>query len=112
MISSITNVSGAACTIYLGAVPGWSPTFTVTNVAGEVVWDRCWVNDQPGACATVLLSHRLGPGQHFRQQATWDERSGPDGQPPRQVPQGEYTFSTEFRYVTGIVKTTFDILVG
>jgi hypothetical protein len=112
MTSSIRNVSRSSCTIFLGAVPGWSPTFTVTNTGGTVVWDRCWVNDQPGACATVLLSHILRPHQTYREQATWDQRSGADGQPPRQVPQGRYSFSTHYRYVTGTASVSFDILVG
>src|SRR5579872_2971387 len=47
MTSSVRNVSPSSCTIFLGAVPGWSPTFTVTNKKGTVVWDRCWYNDQP-----------------------------------------------------------------
>jgi hypothetical protein len=105
-------VSRSSCTIFLGAVMGWSPTFTVTNSGGTVVWDRCWVNDQPGACATVLLSHTLRPHQSYREKATWDQRSGADGQSPHQVPQGQYTFSTQYRYVTGTVSATFDILLG
>jgi hypothetical protein len=112
MTSSIRNVSRSSCTIFLGAVPGWSPTLTVTNTGGTVVWDRCWVNDQPGACATVLVSHILRPHQTYREQATWDQRSGADGQLPRQVPQGRYTFSTHYRYVTGTASVFFDILVG
>jgi hypothetical protein len=112
MTSSIRNVSHSSCTIYLGVVPGWSPTFTVTNTGGMVVWDRCWVNDQPGACATLLRSHTLHPGQRYQQEATWDQRSGADGQSPRQVPQGLYTFSTHFRYMTGTASATFDIVIG
>jgi len=112
MTSSIRNVSRSSCTIFLGAVPGWSPTFTVTNTSGAVVWDRCWVNDQPGACATVLLSHTLRSHQRYQQTATWDQRSGADGQPPHQVPQGQYTFLTHYRYVTGTVSVSFDILIG
>ncbi len=112
MTSSITNVSSSSCTIFLGAVRGWSPTFTVTNSKGVVVWDRCWVRDQPGACATVLFSHTLRPGHRYQQKATWDQRSGPDGQPPVQVPQGQYTFATYYQYIGGPASVTFDILVG
>jgi hypothetical protein len=112
MTSSIKNVSHRSCTIFLGAVPGWSPTFTVTNHGGTVVWDRCWVNDQPGACATVLLSHTLRPGHRYQQEASWDQRSGADGQTPRQVPQGQYTFSTYYQYIGGPASVTFDIIVG
>jgi hypothetical protein len=112
MTSSIKNVSRSSCTIFLGAVPGWSPTFTVTNRKGTVVWDGCWVNDQPGACATVLRSHTLRPHQTYKEMATWDQRSGPDGQTPRQVPQGQYTFSTHYRYITGTASATFVVIVG
>jgi hypothetical protein len=112
MTSSIKNVSHSSCTIFLGAVAGWSPTFTVTDNGGTVVWDRCWVNDQPGACATVLRSYTLRAGRHYQQQATWDQLSGADGQPPHQVPQGQYTFTTHYRYLTGTATATFDIIVG
>jgi hypothetical protein len=112
MTSSIKNVSRSSCTIFLGAVPGWSPTFTITEKKGTVVWDRCWVNDQPGACATVLRSHTLRSHQSYKETATWDQRSGADGQTPRQVPQGQYTFSTHYRYVTGTASVKFDIIVG
>jgi len=112
MTSSIKNVSDASCTIYLGVVAGWSPTFTVTNTGGTVVWDRCWVHDQPGACATVLASYTLRPGQRYRQKATWNQRSGADGQHPHQVPQGQYTFSTYYQYIGGPASATFDIIVG
>ncbi len=111
MTSSIKNVSDTTCTIYLGADPGFSPSFAVTNNHGTLVWDRCWLNDEPGACATVLRAHSLRPGRRFQQRATWDQRSGPDGGPVVQVPPGEYTFTTHYQYI-GTASTTFDILVG
>jgi hypothetical protein len=112
MMSSIKNVSHSSCTILLGAGTGSSPSFTVTNTGGTVVWDGCWVNDQPGACSTVLQSHTLRPGHRYQQTATWDQRSGADGQTPHQVPQGQYMFSTYYEDIGGPASATFDILVG
>ncbi len=111
MTSSITNVSSASCTIYLGYDPGFSPSFTVTNSGGTVVWDRCWLNDEPGACSTTLKGYTLRPGKRFHQKATWDQKSGPDGGPVVQVPQGQYTFTTVYQYI-GTASTTFDIVVA
>src|ERR1039458_7372568 len=111
MTSSIKNVSHSSCTIFLGAGPGSSPSFTVTNTGRTVVWDRCWVNDQPGACATVLMSHTLRPGHRYQQTATWDQRSGADGQTPHQVPQGQCMLSTYYQDIGGPASATFDILV-
>ncbi len=111
MTSSITNISDATCTIYLGYDPGFSPSFTVTNANGSVVWDRCWLNDEPGACFMLLKAHELRPGHHYQQKVSWDQRSGPDGGPVVQVPQGQYTFTTHYQYI-GTASTTFDILVG
>jgi len=111
MTSSITNVSNATCTIYLGYDPGFSPSFTVTKTNGTVVWDRCWLNDEPAACFTALRAHALRPGRRYEQKATWDQRSGPDGGPVVQVPQGQYTFTTSYQYI-GSASTTFLIFVG
>lgn len=111
MTSSIKNVSGSSCTVYLGLDPGFSPSFTVSNSAGTVVWDRCWTGDEPGACFEILEPKVLRPGHRFHQAATWDQGSGPDGGPVVQVPQGEYTFTTHYQYI-GTARTTFDVLVG
>jgi hypothetical protein len=112
MTSSITNVSDAACTIYLGLDPGYSPVFNVTDAKGKTVWNRCWTNDEPGACFEIVKAHTLAPGKTFKQHATWDQRSGPDGGPVVQVPQGQYTFTTAYFGLSGMASTTFDILVG
>jgi hypothetical protein len=109
MTSSITNVSHSSCTIFLGAVAGWSPSFTVTNKKGTIVWDRCWVDDQPGACATVLRSYTLRSGQRYRQRATWDQRSGADGHTPVQVHAGRYSFATHYQYMPGTAVTQFSL---
>ncbi|MBV8463343.1 MAG: hypothetical protein JO368_08620 [Acidimicrobiales bacterium] len=111
MTASITNVSRAACTFYLGYDPGYSPVFNVTNVQGTTVWDRCWRHDEPAACFDLLKARTLDPGETYSQTATWDQRSGPDGGPVRQVPQGQYTYTTDFAHIGGD-STTFDIIVG
>jgi hypothetical protein len=96
MTSSVKNMSLAACGIYLGVDPGYSPAFNVTNAKGEIVWNGCWVNDEPGACFDIVVVHVLSPGKTYSQQASWNQRSGPDGGPVKQVPPGKYTFTTAY----------------
>ncbi len=112
MTSAVTNESAASCVIYLGLDPGFSPVFNVTNAKGKTVWDRCWRNDEPAACFEIVKAHTLRAGKTYRQQATWDQRSGPDGGPVRQVPQGVYTFTTAFAGLPQAPSADFDIIVG
>lgn len=112
MTSSIKNVSSGPCSIYLGLDPGYSPVFNVTNAQGKTVWDRCWLNDEPGACFEIVKSHNLQPGHTYKQTASWDQRSGPDGGPVVQVPQGVYTFTTAYLGQEQIASVDFDIIVG
>jgi hypothetical protein len=76
------------------------------------VWDGCWVNDQPGACSTAVMSHTLRPGHGYQKTETWDQRSGAPGQTPRQVPQGQYMFATGYANIGRPASATFDILIG
>jgi hypothetical protein len=100
--SSATNVSATACSLWLGLDPGFSPSFTVTNAANKEVWDRCWDNDQPGACFEILYQKRLDPGRTYHTVAQWDQGSSTTpSQPPQRVPPGTYTFSTYYQYIGG-----------
>lgn len=112
MTSSIRNDSTSACSIYLSPGPGLSPYFDVTNSKGVTVWDSCYSHDEPGACATVLVAHRLAAGARYSVRARWDERSGPDGSSPVQVPPGRYRFSTEYDAVGTPASVTFSIVAG
>jgi hypothetical protein len=112
MKSAITNTSDAPCLVAIGAQPGSSPAFLVQNSAGKQVWSRCWIDDEPAACSQVFRAHRLRPGQTYKQKATWDQRSGPDGGPVVQVPQGQYTYTTFYAFLPYEPSVTFDIIVG
>jgi len=108
MKSSITNVSGTPCSVWLGLDPGFSPVFIVINAMKKEVWDRCWVDDHPGACFEILYQHRLGPGRSYHTIAVWDQGSTTGSQPPRRVQPGTYTFLTYFAYISG-AKVRFHI---
>jgi len=106
--SSITNVSQTPCSVWLGLDPGFSPIFVVANAKGKEVWDRCWVDDQPGACFEILYQHRLNPGRSYHTVAQWDQGSGTASRPPRRVRPGTYTYFTYFGYIAG-AQVTFTI---
>ena len=112
MKSSITNISGSACSIALGFQPGSSPAFLVENSSGTQVWSRCWIHDEPGACSQVFHAQTLRSGRTYEQKATWDQKSGPDGGPVVQVPQGQYTYTTFYAFLPFEPSVTFDIIVG
>jgi hypothetical protein len=99
LISSISNASKKRCSVWLGKDPGFSPSFTVVSSKGRVVWNRCWTDDQPGACFEILHARTLDPGATYSQKASWDQRSAPDGDTPVPVPRGTYDFSTDFQYI-------------
>jgi len=109
MTSSITNTSHTPCSVWLGLDPGFSPSFTVTNSKGDVVWDRCWIHDTPGACFMILVAHRLAPGASYSKTVTWDQRSAPDGQRPVPVPHGTYQFTTHYQYIAGNPSVAFKL---
>ncbi len=112
MKSSITNISDSACSIALGAQAGSSPAFLVDNSSGNQVWNRCWIDDEPAACSQVFRAHALPSGHTYEQKATWDQKSGPDGGPVVQVPQGRYTYTTFYAFLPFEPSVTFDIIVG
>jgi hypothetical protein len=109
MTSSATNVSDAACSLYLGLDPGFSPAFIVVNAGKTEVWDRCWSDDRPGACFEILYQHVLQPGRTYHTKATWDQGSSTGTQPPERVPPGTYTFLTYFGYIDHLARAHFQI---
>jgi hypothetical protein len=94
-ISSIRNTSGKICSVAIGPT---SPSLTVTNPKGVVVWNNCYANDQPGACALYLVARTLKPGATYAKTFAWDQRSG---QPPARVPTGTYQLTTQFSSIAG-----------
>jgi hypothetical protein len=112
MESSIINVSKRPCSVWLGLDPGFSPSFVVVNAKGNEVWDRCWVDDEPGACFDILVAHRLDPGHSYRARARWDQRSATGSAQPRRVHPGTYTFDTHYQYIAGTATVRFTLRCG
>ncbi len=108
MTSTITNVSATPCSAWLGLDPGFSPSFIVVNSHKNEVWDRCWVDDHPGACFEILYQHRLNPGRSYHTVAVWDQGSAMGTQPPQRVHPGTYTCLTYYQYISG-AKVSFHI---
>jgi len=104
LTSSITNTSKSTCTILLG---GSSPSLIVTSSKGVEVWDRCWFNDEPGACSMILVAHRLDPGQTYTERARWDQRSGTPSKRPVRVSPGTYHLSTHYEGIAGTASVRF-----
>jgi hypothetical protein len=105
MTTTATNVSGSPCSAVVGRDRGYSPSFLVTSSKGETVWDRCWVDDQPGACFDILVTYPLSRGQSFIETARWDQLSGGPSTVPRQVPPGRYDETSD--YFQGSASTNF-----
>jgi hypothetical protein len=109
LTSTITNVSKTACSVWLGLDPGFSPAFLVANTKRTEVWDRCWVDDHPGACFEILYQHRLDPGHSYHADAVWDQGTATGTQPPQRVRPGPYIFVTFFQNIAHTAKVRFTI---
>jgi hypothetical protein len=103
MTSSVRNVSRKSCSVGVGPT---SPSFTVTNAQGVTVWNNCFVNDRPGACALYLVAHTLKPGATFATTVRWDQRAG---QPPTRAPTGAYRLTAQVSDVAGHRTTSFEL---
>ena len=73
MTASVRNVSRTRCTIAIGAL---SPSFTVTDAKGRVIWNNCYAHDQPAPCPQYLIKRTLRPGGAFTRSARWDQGVG------------------------------------
>jgi hypothetical protein len=108
--SSITNISGQPCAVLVGADPGFSPSFVVTDAHGQNVWDGCRSNDEPGACFHILTARRLAPGDHFSQATVWDQGTSHGRHEGRHlVPPGTYSLSTHYQYIPAQATTSFTV---
>ena len=103
MTSSVRNASAKTCNVEIGPT---SPSLTVTNSKGDVVWNNCYVNDRPGVCSLSLGSHSLKPGVTWARTFEWDQRSSP---PPARVPTGTYRLTARFSGVSGNHKKKFQL---
>ncbi len=103
MTSSVRNASSETCNVAVGPT---SPSLTITNAKGDVVWNNCYANDRPGVCALYLVVHTLKPGVTYTRTFEWDQRSG---SPPARVPTGFYRLTARFSGVSGNHKTGFQL---
>ncbi len=99
----IRNTSEEVCSVAVGPT---SPSITVTNSKGNVVWSNCYVDDQPGACALSLVAQTLNPGTSYARTVAWDQHSG---QTPARVPTGRYQLTSQFSGVAGNHATGFQL---
>jgi hypothetical protein len=108
--STITNISDQPCVVLVGANPGFSPSFMVTDDRGQNVWDGCRYNDEPGACFHILNAHRLAPGDQFSQSVVWDQGTSNGRHEGRHlVPPGTYSLATHYQYIPAQATTTFTV---
>jgi hypothetical protein len=103
MKSSVRNMSSRICNVAVGPT---SPSITVTNSNGIVVWNNCYANDKYGACALYLVAHTLNPEASYVKTVAWDQRSG---QPPARVPMDTYHLTTQFSAIAGTHATEFQL---
>ena len=74
MTVSIRNLSAKTCDVAIGPT---SPSVSIINAQGAVVWNNCYAGDQPGACAMFLMQHILKPKGLYSFSKSWNQRSGP-----------------------------------
>ena len=84
------NRSHIACAYDTGT---FSPTFSLVNPTGTVVWATCWYNGGPAPCAYVVVRRTLAPGATYVARLAWDQRTG---HPDHAVPAGRYRFTLSF----------------
>jgi hypothetical protein len=101
--ASIRNTSEEVCSVAVGPT---SPSLTVTNSKGNVVWNNCYVGDHPGACALYLVAQTLNPGSSYAKTVAWDQQSRLT---PARVPTGRYQLTSRFSGVAGNYATGFQL---
>jgi hypothetical protein len=73
MTVSIRNLSPKTCSVAIGPT---SPSVSIINAQGAVVWNNCYAGDQPGACAMFLMLHTLKPKGLYSFSKSWNQRGG------------------------------------
>lgn len=90
MATSITNDAPRSCTIAVGPT---SPSMTITNAKGVVVWNNCGAGSGLGACPLYMMVRTLNSGGAYREAFRWDQRTG---SPASQAPPGPYRLTARF----------------
>ncbi|MGD0056021.1 MAG: hypothetical protein ABSC34_11375 [Acidimicrobiales bacterium] len=99
----IRNTSTAACAVAIGPT---SPSMTIANDRGAVVWNNCYSDDRPGACAMFLMLHAIVARGVYVITRTWDQRSGSDR---ALVARGTYWLTANLSGVRATSKITFSL---
>ena len=103
MFASIRNTSTKTCNVVVGQN---SPSFSITNAKGVVVWNNCYVNGQPGACRMSLVLRTLKSGAHYTSTAAWIPQSGTQ---PNQIAVGAYELRVSYSGVASVKKVRFTL---
>jgi hypothetical protein len=70
---TIRNISSRSCSVAVGPT---SPSLSIVNAKGEVVWNNCYAAGQPGACALFLMQRPLKADAVCTLAKSWNQRSG------------------------------------
>jgi hypothetical protein len=70
---ALRNVSARSCTIAVGPT---SPSLSILNSRGTVIWNNCYSGDQPGACAMFLMLRTIQPTKSYALAKSWNQRTG------------------------------------
>jgi hypothetical protein len=103
MTVTIRNDSKRTCAITVGPT---SPSMAITNSRGDIRWNNCYADDQPGACAMYLMLRSLAAGGHYSLTKKWDQRFGPTH---GFVARGTYSLTTSFSAVKPSSKIEFTL---
>jgi hypothetical protein len=101
---SVRNVSSRTCAITIGPT---SPNIAIVNDRGDVLWNNCYANDRPGACAMYLALHSLKPKSTYSLDKTWNQRSGATD---NFVARGTYWLTSSFTNVEMSNRTRFTLV--
>jgi hypothetical protein len=100
---TIRNESTRSCSVAIGPT---SPSFSILNARGVVVWNNCYTGDHPGACAMFLMLHVLKPKASYVLARSWNQRDGPQS---KFVPRGAYEVTSSSSGVSGFSRAKFTL---
>jgi len=100
---TIRNESTRTCSVAIGPT---SPSFSILNARGTVVWNNCYSGDHPGACAMFLMLHVLKAKASYVLARSWNQRDGPQS---KFVARGAYEVTSSTSGVSGFSRAKFEL---
>jgi hypothetical protein len=100
---TIRNESTRSCSVAIGPT---SPSFSILNERGTVMWNNCYAGDHPGACAMFLMLHVLKPKASYVIARSWNQRDGPQS---KFVTRGTYEVMSSSSGVSGFTIAKFTL---